>query len=784
MDIKEGYIVSSNSFKLTFLKEQSQVKGFKNYKFISINTLLDSVLGKVSNEGILYLLNKYNKLNIYALKEYIKYIPYVDLIKYHNEKLDYLVSLKKELIDNNYYIYDNLFINMINNSYITFVNIRHTKELDLILSKLNTKYEFIFNKSDIHEIDYLEFDTIEQEVDYVAKSINELINSNNKITFNDIKICNANSDYTFLFNRFIHSSNLPIVLNQESNYLTKSSSKLFLSYLDKYDNFNTLFEDLKDKVSSEDYLLFLNIVNSYKGIKYKPIELESIIKYELENTSFKKINYIDKIELINPSNLSDYKDKYIYFINFDINIPKVVKDNLYLEDIEKDILRLDLSIDITKHNKEDLMNSIYECNNLTITFSKTHSFNTSIRSSLVNEYNFNVSNNVKNQIKVDYITDSINIARDLDNLNKYGEKSDNLNQAFDVKYDSYDSNFTQLSKESIDLMKSKMRKLSYTSMDDFYSCKFKYYLSYVLKLNEFEDTLKISLGNIAHKIFEDSYKDNFDYDTSLNEAIIEMLNKPTRVNKELTNKEKYYIDRLNIAVKDAIKQHKEHEKLFKLNKVLTENNFNIELNDYLSFTGKVDKIYYSELEKKFIVVDYKTGNKAASLNNLSDGSNQQLPSYLYLISEGNNTNKEVDLKGYKPIGMYLEHIGINKQNKLDEIKLKGFTSENGYDQDLIDLSFTNLRITQSGAIHGADLNKVLSVSEFDKCVNILKDNINEFIKCYNEAQFDIKYKVLSNVEACSFCNYKDICFKTTLNKNSLEVKPFKEKKLDCNKEGE
>lgn len=774
--IKEGYIVCSSKQKDIILNKESKSLGFKNYTFTSVRELKNKVLGEVTKEGLIYLKEEYPNISIYSLVEYIKYLPFIEIKNYDNSKLDFLKDLKSKLIDKGYFKKDELFIKMLNNSHITFYNLRETKDIKYILNQLNTSYSFEFERNEIMgDIDYYEFKTIEEECDFVIKAINDLISIEN-INLNNIKLCNAGSDYTFLLNRFSESSNLPIELKSEKNYLTKASAKLFVSLLDQYDSFKEIFEHLETKVSNEDYLCFLNIINSYKAGSVKPSKLKEIIIYELENKSFNQTKYKDKIELIEPMDLADYQDDYIFFVNFDMNVPTTVKDNKYLSDKELNILGLDTSEEETKHNRDDMIGLLRQTRNLIITFSETHAFTTAIKSSLLDEADLVnlINKNSGNQtIEVDYITDSINIARDLDLFSKYGTKTNHYDMMFDVKYNTYDNKFKGLSNNDINHILSKKTNLSYTSMSSYYACPFSYYLSYILRLNSFEDTLDISLGNIAHKIFEDSYKDNFDFDESLNNAVKEMIDKDTRVNKELTAKEEFFIDRLIKSIKYELDEHSRHEKTLRLNNVLTENRFEVNINDHLYFIGKIDKIYYSDTLNKYIVIDYKTGKAKASLDNTMDGYNLQLPSYLYLIKNGKNTTTDIDISRYNPIGIYLEHIKINKADLCDDLCLEGFTSEKSDDIDLIDMSFTQLKTNKDGKLNKNSMSKVLSCDEFNTLINTVSDNILKFDLGLTSANFKIVDKVLDKSSSCKNCKFKDICFRTYNDKVEITKNPFK-----------
>jgi hypothetical protein len=135
--------------------------------------------------------------------------------------------------------------------------------------------------------------------------------------------------------------------------------------------------------------------------------------------SFKSDRFTESIELISLSDLKDYKDKYVFLLNFDVNVPTVVKDNGYLTDIEFEELKISTSLEKSTLNKSELIDTIKSIKNLNITFSQTHAFNNAIESGLVKELNIE-SKEYKNEYGIDLVTDSLNLARSLDNYMKYG----------------------------------------------------------------------------------------------------------------------------------------------------------------------------------------------------------------------------------------------------------------------------------------------------------------------------------------------------------------------------
>ena len=125
-----------------------------------------------------------------------------------------------------------------------------------------------------------------------------------------------------------------------------------------------------------------------------------------------------------------------------------------------------------------------------------------------------------------------------------------------INTSSYDNKFTGL--ENFNLEKL---SLSYTSLNNFYYCSFRFYIDNILKLNIYEDTFKIFIGNLFHFILSKIYQDDFDFET----LFTEYLNTRTFSSKEL-----FYLSILKEELKDLIKVILDSKMLTGLDKVKLE----------------------------------------------------------------------------------------------------------------------------------------------------------------------------------------------------------------------
>ena len=109
-----------------------------------------------------------------------------------------------------------------------------------------------------------------------------------------------------------------------------------------------------------------------------------------------------------------------------------------------------------------------------------------------------------------------NLTNMLDNYLKYNNKNDNqdilLNTYPDLRYKDYNNTYTKVEA-------TEEFSLSYSKMNSFYECPFKYYCDNILKLDTYEDTFDTYIGSLCHYILSKIYTDNFDFDAAKKEFL-------------------------------------------------------------------------------------------------------------------------------------------------------------------------------------------------------------------------------------------------------------------------
>ena len=747
-------IICNNSIKKKLLNETNSLI---NRKFMTMNELINSYYFSYDNETIYYLIDKYNyKYNV--AKVYLDNLIYIEDKVYNSDKLNFLVKLKKELDNNNLLIYDNYFKEYLKNKDIIIYGDYFNKFESNLINELSniTNVEIINTEYKEYDHTVYEFDTMDEEVDYVAYKICELIDSG--IDINNIKLTNVNSDYYNTIDRIFKMYNIPINIINSSIYGTDICNY----FLEEFNSdISITINKLKENYKGELLDIIIDICNKYAFIDDYNKVLDIII-HDLKNTYVPNNNLKNKIDIIDYKN-EIINDEYVFMLSFNQeNIPVIYKDEDYISDNIKNGLLLDLTIDKNKHEKELTIKKIKNIKNLIITYKLKTPFNSYFSANLINELEYKVEHIKPNKlISFSNINDKLKCGKMLDDLVKFGSINEDLDLYYNnykIDYMKYDNTYKKVDINTLyEYMNNKLL-LSYTSMNNYYKCAFRYYIANILKLDIFEETFATHLGSIFHHILEIGLDKEIDINSEIDKYIKDN-------NIELSIKDKFFLNKLKIELPNIINIIKNHENNTNLINKYYEKEIEVDKSNKLNtvFKGFIDKVMYKD--NIYALIDYKTGNTDIDLTLVPHGLNMQLPVYLYLAkylfpdSVFAGFYLQIILNGnynYNP------KITIEKQ-KEDSLKLLGFSNKDKSILEQFDQTYESSKFIKSMKVKtdGEFYNyaKVLSNDEIDKLINIVDNNINNCIKNIEEANFAINPKAIDNKNiGCNYCKFKDICF--------------------------
>ena len=745
--MKEYVLITPNKIKNKII-EIVRIKYYNyNIKFMSLEDFIKKYIFDYNNKTIYYLMKEYD-INLSSALVYINNLYYIS-DKLDNNKMNILKEMKEYLDNNKLLIYNDRFREYIKDKEIYIYGYDYLDKYTLsILKDLNYKViDYKYRDNNIYDV--YEFDYIDDEVIFVIDRIYELLRKN--IDINKIKLIITN-EYKEVIYRLFKIYNLPISIKKRSIYSIKVVKDV-LSNLDNIDNNLDIIkdDDIKDKV--------VKVLNNYSFINDKE-EVRELIINDLKNT------YLDEGSSgIKISNINDYfeDDDYVFLLGFNKeNIPILYKDDEYFSDKEKKILGYDTSNELNINKKIEVIKKIKNINNLIITYKLRDNNNSYTMSDLL------IDINIIKDYKISYnnsdMANKILLANKLDNLVKYNVKEDDLDllySNYNIPYMKYDNKYHNIDKNKLYKYLDNKLLLSYTAINNYEKCKFKYYISNILKINIINNDFNIIIGNVAHYILSHIDDKDFDIDNSYNNYLKSI--------RPLTNRELFILSNVKDELSTIIKVIREQYQYISLDQSMKEKEIyvNKDKNIKVTFKGVIDKVLYKEEDNKtyLVVIDYKTGSSdAIDLKNMEYGLNLQLPIYLYLSSK-------MELKNIKVVGFYLQKLfnmpSINGTNDYDEeraktLKLEGYSINEENILSKFDNNYSNSNIIKSMKVtpKGFSSNsKVLSEEEINTMIDNTDKIIDTAIKDILEGDFSINPKVINGKSiSCDRCEYKEICY--------------------------
>ncbi len=758
--IKDNTIIITDvANKQRVIEYISNLDYLVDIRVMDFNEILENYYFTYNEKTIYYLMRKYHFKYDVAFK-YIKNMYYIDKSS-KKSKINKIYELKEELKRENLLEFNPYFKNYLASKNIIFYNIDYVPKM---IRKIIPNYEVILEPFCNHKHKIYELDTLEDEVSFVAGKIASLIQEKKDI--NKIYLTNLNDEYRLIIKRIFSMYHIPVALNSSDNLYQTRIGQLFLTLYES-DVKNTL-KKLQHKIKDDDidiYNQIIGICNKYVWCN-DYLDVKELVIQDLKKTKLKsefKLNCVREI----PFGCFIQDDEYIFLLGFnEETTPITYKDEDYLTDLEKEKLDLETSVVLNIAIKNQFINHIKRYNNLVISYKNKSLTDTYTISNLNEQLEYEVIKDNNFDYHYSHLYNKLTLAKSIDLFNKYGTINSKLTDLYgsykSFEYRSYDNKFKGINPKLLYQFLNNKLLLSYSSLDNYYRCHFRYYLANILKITPYEESFMQLIGNLFHYVLSKAFTDNFDYDTCFDGYI----------NKPLSKKEQFFIKNLKEELKFIIDTIKEHNTHTKLTDELYEEKIYVDLkqNIDVTFMGIIDKLKYKKIDGKYIIsiIDYKTGNPILNLNNIIYGIDMQLPIYLYLAFNHPNFDK-IAVAGFYLQKILNNQINADKKYTYEQLKknnllLQGYSNENIDILSLFDDSFEESKVvkglkTSSKGFYA--YSKVVSNQVIDKLINLASEKIMLATKDILEADFTINPKRIGyNNVGCEFCSFKDICFKT------------------------
>ena len=795
---KETLLIMPTLIKKKILEKINNMNKLVSVKIYSLDEVKRKVYFDYDYKAILYLMEKHG-YKYEVAENYIRNMYYIEEKKYDKKKLDFLVSLKKELIDNDLLTKDELFFNYYKDKNVIvygydYVNIFYR---DMLSNFSNVEY-IEKDKINVKHAAF-ELDTLEDEVMFVIERIVELTKEN--IPLSRIHLVNIGSDYESVILKLFSMHNIPVSLTNSTNLFTTIMGKDAFNNLKESRSFSSSLEYLEQKYNltkeenNKIHSKILSIYNKYNTLEYDFAILLSAVEHDFSNTIIE--NSKNK-EVVNVTSFKDNffdEEDYVFLMGFNQGIvPIIHKDEDYITDDLKDGILIESIPELNKIEKTLTENALNSIPNLIATYRLHTEDDDAFPSTIIAMFEKEKGVINKNR-SYSQMYSEIKLASMIDDLIKY-DKKDSLLPAyfntFKIPYREYDNSYKKI---PIDTLKEYLKDgltLSYTAMNTFYKCQYRYYLTNILKVDKYETNFSTYLGNLFHFVLSKMYRKDFDLDK---EYEYYQRTNPYE-ERSFTEKESFYLGKLRKELQIIVEWIKEFDKETGLTNVCTEKNIIIDKSKDIKviFKGFVDKIMYKEYDGKTLisVIDYKTGSADIDVYDSYYGLNIQLLAYIYLIRE----SKLFDNPTF--VGFYLQRIFNGEVNieqkktyldlKKESLRLFGYTLNDELSLERFDPTYEKSKYIK-GMSYGKSgfrsTTKILSEEEMDKLMDLVGKKIEDARDAILSSDFKINPKKFSTdkldeITGCANCRFKDICFR----KNEDIVKIEKLKNLDFLKEGD
>ena len=747
-------VILNDYAKKSFIKK---INKLINVKVITLSELKRKYYFDYDNKAIYFVSNKYNCIPEIA-KIYIENTYFIGDI--NTKKVNFLKEVKEELDTNNLLTYNNLFKEFLKGKDIVLYNLKY---VDNFYKKIFKELERDSNITSSNDEDnesikeLYKANNSEEEVAFICSKIIKLIKSG--VNINNIKLANVKSDYEFIIRKTFKLFNIPINL---PSFETIKSTSLVIKFKELYNSdISITIEKLKEFINTKEendiFKSLISIVNNYLWVNDFEL-VKDMVFNEIDNIKTPREKLKNAVEVIEFKKELISDEDYVFLIGFNEGvIPVNYKDEDYLSDDEKSKLGLSTSFELNENAMNEVKDSIRNIKHLIVTYT-SHNLSSEIYISssyekdLFEEKELNISFNESNAYN------KLKLVSEKDENSKFGTVTDDLlklsSHYKDMKYSSFDNKYKLIDKSKIKNFFNNGLTLSYTSMNDYYMCSFRYYLDYILKINKYEDTFEAIVGTIFHKILSMCFENDIDIIRTYESEI-------EKSNYEFNESEKFFLSILKDELVLVIETIKNQLSYTQLTESMYEKEIVIDVDKdlHIRFKGFVDKILYNKFNGKTVVaiIDYKTGNPNLNINNSIYGLEMQLPVYIYLIKN--------EIKDVKIGGFYLQKILNNitdKEKRLDSLKLQGYTNSDLDIIDKVDSSFNDSKVIKSLRTSSKGFyaySKIINDEEIDILNKVVETKIKEASIDILDSKFDINPKEMNNeVIGCKFCKYKDICF--------------------------
>ena len=760
-----------------------------------------------------HLLYRYHDLALYEIhkKFHLPYtlatilLPYLYRIenkKYQNSKLNTMVTIKNWLQEKKYLIEDTLFQKSLENKRLIFYECQYVNDIERNLLQIcKEQYQVLEIQEDEKPLDTVKIvkaATMEEEVVMVAEKITTLLEQG--ILPSNIVLHLTTDVYRPYLQRIFKQFGIPLELKESNVLHSYDMARYCLTLLETNESLENIVAilretyDLENRVQKEVYNQIVSILNLYIEIEDRQDLLE-IVKYQMQCTHIKKWHYQNTIKQVDILKES-IEASHVFLLGFMGSLfPTLYKDDQYLSDQEALLVGLSSSTDKNQLEKEKAYKCLQAIPFLEISYCLvSHKDTYSIASYI--SYLQKRTQVLFETYQYQYTAENYNahlLCKNLDSYTKYGQKTEELTYLLGrtpCQYRMYQHAYQEVKPSLLHSFLQQKLTLSYSSIDTFYQCPFRYYVQYILNIKEdVKETSSIRFGNLVHKILCRVFQEEKPYLDIVEEELHEFIE-----NQSATIRDLFYLQKYKKEIIRLIAILYKQKERTSFTETYLEQSFSLSFAGPLQVTlkGYIDKVLtFDDGENIYtIIIDYKTGMIDTNFNPVIYGMQMQLLIYLYLLKKTQprtvfaGTYWQNVLKDILPAteGKTYQDL-LEDAYRLDGYTLADLKTITKIDNTLENSFIKGLKLKKDNTFYA--YSKVLSLAEMDRLLEITEENIKKAIKDIQKAAFPIKPKKIgfgTASDSCAYCPYRDICYREE--SDIVTVKEYKNLEFIGDENGE
>lgn len=760
-------IILNEKQKQKILAELERQKKLYRCKFLTTRELLLAWYGTYRIETLVAIQKK-KEISLSNALLIARNLPWIEDKNYQSSALNELVEMKKELQESDLWDQDQLLLSFLHHKKIIVLETNLTKKEQKIFAELAHDNEIIYFDIEMEKTTYSygKYDTVEDEVVATLEQILDLLKQQTDI--NRIKLWLPNCDYHATVHRLFSLFQIPL------DFIERKPLDTY-PFVQKYLKMRRTNDHALDEISLASAIedeIFEQLVQIEKEtLSLDPLDRYEVILYLCHTKYYVHPRYQNCVSEI--SCLEEAKEEDIVFaLGMSLgSAPRIARDDDYLSDIEKEMIGIETSQEKNKREKETLLEQILHTKHLHLSYarkSRDKEYAESPFIDLLKERNILIERNATYVYDKELYNQYL-LACAWDQYVKYQEKTNDflkLSSRVPNVYQTYHHEFRGIDSEKLHRYLQELT-LSYSSVQTFYQCQFRYYLNHVLKLyDQKKETSSTLLGNIVHAILCIVLKENLDtYDQVIDDVMKEYYEKLELDKRDLFYQKKYKEEIISLV--DIIKKQLANTKF---EGTYYEKKFSITCDHKIPvmLKGFIDKVMTLTIGdyEYVLIIDYKTGTIETNFNPVIYGLNMQLLIYYYLLLKNNPNTRFA--------GMYWQNIMKDllpyekgktyHERKESAYRWNGYTTKDREILDRIDTNLENsfiqsMKVKKDGTYY--HYVKALDDYELERLLTIVENHIKEAIEHILKADFKINPKKIGieqDITGCRFCPYRDICF--------------------------